>query len=149
MNLVKTRVLRSLSPLSLMRLFKNGEMQTKCTQWLRRGCMLNVSRGSFGRAAVMADGGRCLFFIDSQGDLDALIKGYSSEEIMSCWRSLTLRIHFLGAAECHLRQTLQTSRLAESGKNSFVYSQDANGWTHPVLLVPESFKLWTKSHSAS
>ena len=28
------------------------------------------------------DGRRCLFFIDNQGDLDALIKGYSMEETM-------------------------------------------------------------------
>ena len=28
------------------------------------------------------DGRRCLFFIDNQGDLDALIKGYSNEETM-------------------------------------------------------------------
>ena len=28
------------------------------------------------------DGNRCLFFIDNQGDLDALIKGYSDEETM-------------------------------------------------------------------
>ena len=28
------------------------------------------------------DGRKCLFFIDNQGDLDALIKGYSKEETM-------------------------------------------------------------------
>ena len=75
------------------------------------------------------NGRKCLFFIDSQGDLDALIKGYSSEATM---KQLLLMLEKLDRSDpclpwfCRVPSSSNISDLPSRGK-----------WKELFRLIPD------------
>ena len=105
--------------------------------------MQSASQGICG-AVVWTEEGVSLF-IDNQGDLDALIKGYSNEETMKALlvvlENWIPKVHVcLGTAEYPLPAMLLICRRVESGKNCLRCFQSAEKFRHSVRSVPESFR---------